>query len=336
MNQKPLISVVMPVYNAGAWLAESVGSVLAQTMPDFELVCFNDASTDRSSALLHAYADADARVRVIDSEVNVRQGGGRNRGVAAARGRYIVFLDADDRLAPDALARCAGAAQAGADAVLYDYATFTAAGVASAVVPLGADASSLPPAELRRRMAQRPTPVWTVMYDRRIIEAGGLQFPEGVFYEDNAVALAMQLSARRPVKLDGALYQYRTDNASVTRSTGDPRFFDRIASARTLLGHLRRLGLYGEFAPEIDFLVTNQYLVHTVYGAIYRFDRVQLDRIAEVRRGIDGLVPGWRSNPYWRRRPVRERVKFAVHLHLPRLVKALSRLKRRLTGHSNV
>ncbi len=104
MNQT-IISVIMPVYNAEAWLADSVGSVMAQSYGDWELVCFNDASTDGSSAMLHAAAAADPRVRVIDSPVNVKQGGGRNRAIAAARGRYIVFLDADDRLAPDALER---------------------------------------------------------------------------------------------------------------------------------------------------------------------------------------------------------------------------------------
>ena len=333
MNQT-LVSVVMPVYNAAAWLDASVGSVLAQTFGNWELVCFNDASTDSSSAILHRYAAAERRIRVIDSAVNVKQGGGRNRAVAAARGRYIVFLDADDRLAPDALELCAAAVERmGADAVFFDYATFTAAGTAAAVSPLGADASSLPVAELRRRLTRRPTPVWTAMYERRLIERLGLQFPEGVFYEDNAVALAIQLSARRPVKLDGALYLYRTDNLSVSRSTGDMRFFDRIGSARTLLGHLRRLGLYDEFAAEIDFLITNQYLVHTVYGAIYRFDSVQTDRIAEVRSGIDSLVPGWRRNPFWRGRPLRERIKFSTHLHMPRLIKTLSRLKQALNRH---
>lgn len=329
MNQT-IISVIMPVYNAEAWLADSVGSVMAQSYSDWELVCFNDASTDGSSAMLHAAAAADPRVRVIDSPVNVKQGGGRNRAIAAARGRYIVFLDADDRLAPDALERCAAAADAGADAVFYDYAPFTAAGTGAAVAPLGADAPALDSRGLRGRIVRRPTPVWTAMYDRRLIEQGGLYFPEDVFYEDNAVALAIQLSARRPVKLDGPLYLYRTDNASVTRSTGDMRFFDRIGSACTLLGHLRRLGIYDEFAPEIDYLIANQYLVHTVYGAVYRFDRAQTDRIAQVRRGIGTLVPGLARNPYWRSRPLRERFKLAMHCRFPRLIKALSRLKHRI------
>ncbi len=77
----PAISVIMPVYNASAYLRESVGSVLGQTYGDFELICFNDASTDDSLAVLRSMSEADARVRIIDSAENVQQGGGRNRPI---------------------------------------------------------------------------------------------------------------------------------------------------------------------------------------------------------------------------------------------------------------
>lgn len=326
----PFISVIMPVYNAEAFLAESVGSVLTQTFGDFELICFNDASTDGSSSVLHSYARLDGRVKIIDSAVNIKQGGGRNRALDVAGGEYVIFLDADDRLDTRALEECVAIVRRGADAVFFDYVCFTADGVGPRISPLGPGAASLPVSELRRRLVMKPTPLWTGMYRRNLIEDGVLRFPEGVFYEDNAVALAIQLSARRPKKLDCELYCYRTDNTSVTRSTDDYRFFDRIASAETLLANLRRLGLYDSFAAEIDYLLINQYLVHTVYGAIYRFSRVQTDRIAQVCAGIDKLVPDWRRNPYWLSRSLRERFKFAMHVTVPRFIKLLSVINRRL------
>ena len=81
----PSVSIIMPVYNAERYLDVSVGSVLAQTSPDWELVCFNDASTDTSAAILEKYAGADSRITVIDSPVNVKQGGGRNRAIQTSR-----------------------------------------------------------------------------------------------------------------------------------------------------------------------------------------------------------------------------------------------------------
>ena len=80
----------MPVYNAERYLDCSVGSVIAQTFTDWELICFNDASTDGSLAVLERLASSDPRIRVIDSRINVKQGGGRNRAIREARGEYVV------------------------------------------------------------------------------------------------------------------------------------------------------------------------------------------------------------------------------------------------------
>ncbi|MCM1066954.1 MAG: glycosyltransferase [Muribaculaceae bacterium] len=333
----PVVSVIMPVYNARDYLAESVGSVLSQTYRHFELICFDDASPDTSGEILDAYAASDARVRVIHSAVNVKQGGGRNRAIAQARGRYVLFLDADDRLAPEAIERCVAAAdRAEAEAVFFDYLAFAPGeGRTDLVCQLGPDASMLPVAELRKRVVQRTAPVWSAMYARELFARCGLAFPEGVFYEDNAITLALQLSAARPVKIDGALYHYRCEGASVTRSSDNPRFFDRIASAETLMGHLRRLGIYEEPAlrADIDWLFVNQYLIHTVFGAIYRFSRVQRHEIAKVRKGVRAYVPHFRSLPGYRRLPVGAKVKIETHLLMPGLIKALSRANRALHRH---
>ena len=293
-GKTPLVSVVMPVYNSEAFLDASVGSVLRQTFKDFELICFNDASSDSSSEILHRYAEADSRVRVIDSPVNVRQGGGRNRAMGVARGVYVVFLDADDSLVPHALESCVDAARNhDSEAVFFDYLRVSPSrGESERVCQLGADASELGDDSLRRRIAERTTPVWSAMYALRVIRENELYFPENVFYEDNAVAAAIQLSARNPVKINEALYEYRCDNSSVTRSTNNPHFFDRTGSAVMLLDNMKRLGLYDRFQDEIDFMFTNQYFVHTVFGAIYRFDKAQTAKIKEVRAGIARYVPG--------------------------------------------
>lgn len=330
--EKPVISVVMPVYNAEAFLDESVGSVLSQSYGDFELICFNDASTDGSLDKLRGYESADPRVVVIDSPVNVKQGGGRNRGLRQARGRYVMFLDADDKLAEDALKDCMDAVAAkDADAVFFDYFRFKSESAdVVAVSQLGADAEGFDGEQLRRRILRNTTPVWSALYRRELIVDNDLFFPEGVFYEDNAVALAMQLSASRPVKINRAVYGYRCDNFSVTRSEDNPRFFDRIASAEMLLGHCRRLGLYERYKPEIDFVFINQYLVNTVYGAIYRFRKVQVDKIRYVRGGIGSILPDYRRNVYYRRMMLGQRLKLYTHMYFPRVIKLMSNVKRRL------
>ncbi len=101
----PTVSVLLPVYNAGAFLAESIGSVLGQSWRDFELVAVDDGSTDESGAILAQFAAADARVRVVRQPANGGLVRALNRGLEVARGRYIARQDADDPSLPERLAR---------------------------------------------------------------------------------------------------------------------------------------------------------------------------------------------------------------------------------------
>lgn len=97
----PLVSVVIPVYNGERFLRESLESVFAQTFHDYEVVCVDDGSTDGSYALLKQFG---VRLRVIQ-QANAGQSAARNAGVEAADGRFVAFLDQDDRWYPTKLAQ---------------------------------------------------------------------------------------------------------------------------------------------------------------------------------------------------------------------------------------
>lgn len=98
-----LVSIVMPAYNAGRWLRESLDSALAQTHPAVEIIVVDDGSTDDTPAILADYARAHpARLRVL-TQPNAGQCAAANRGLAEARGAYIKFFDADDLLSPEAV-----------------------------------------------------------------------------------------------------------------------------------------------------------------------------------------------------------------------------------------
>lgn len=98
---EPLISVVIPLYNARDVIRETIESVLAQTCRDYEIVVIDDGSTDASGDVVRSYGE---RIRYIQ-QPNGGVAQARNRGIAAARGRYIALLDHDDLWAPDKLAK---------------------------------------------------------------------------------------------------------------------------------------------------------------------------------------------------------------------------------------
>lgn len=94
----PLVSVVIPCFNTGRFLAEAIESVFAQTWREHEVIVVDDGSTDDSARIAAAYTD----VRLV-RQANAGVSAARNRGLAECRGEHLVFLDADDRLLPGAL-----------------------------------------------------------------------------------------------------------------------------------------------------------------------------------------------------------------------------------------
>ncbi|MBR1831855.1 MAG: glycosyltransferase [Ruminiclostridium sp.] len=93
----PLISVVVPIYNAGSYLKHCLQTIQNQTFSDFEVICVNDGSTDNSSTIIKDIIDVDGRFRMIEREYRSGSAGlPRNIGIDNATGKYIIFLDADD------------------------------------------------------------------------------------------------------------------------------------------------------------------------------------------------------------------------------------------------
>ncbi|MGH7365334.1 MAG: glycosyltransferase family 2 protein [Candidatus Rokuibacteriota bacterium] len=102
MTAPPLVSVVIPCWNGGAYLAQAVDSVRAQSMPDWECIIVDDGSTDGTPEIAAGLTRADRRIGMTRQRRR-GIGGARNRGIDLARGDYVQFLDADDAILPDKL-----------------------------------------------------------------------------------------------------------------------------------------------------------------------------------------------------------------------------------------
>lgn len=120
--EKSGISIIVPIYNAEAYLRECLDSLLNQTFKDFELICVNDASDDMSAEILKEYTKLDDRI--ISLTNNYRQGAAeaRNRGMKVAKGTYLAFLDADDVFDNKMLELAFNAIEKGhADVVMFEF-----------------------------------------------------------------------------------------------------------------------------------------------------------------------------------------------------------------------
>lgn len=102
-DKMPIVSVVMPAYNAARFIEEAINSVIAQTVSDWELIVIDDCSTDETFMLASKFSDMDSRIRVLQNDINLGVAKTRNLGIELARGQYVAFIDSDDAWRPEKL-----------------------------------------------------------------------------------------------------------------------------------------------------------------------------------------------------------------------------------------
>lgn len=230
-GDKPLVSVIVPVYNGEKYLGEMLESVLRQTLGRFEVLCVNDGSEDSSGEIIRETAKKDRRVRYLEQE-HTDAGAARNRGLERAQGRYVVFWDADDRFDKYALERMYRKMErVRADVCVCGVCEFTDGG--KVYETEGYFRTDMLPGkdpfnkfDLRERLFWfASNVVWNKMFRRQFIQKENLKFQSIPQANDTAfVMLAMYLAASI-TWVDKKLVYYRTNNAvSLTGKSSETAF----------------------------------------------------------------------------------------------------------------
>jgi glycosyltransferase involved in cell wall biosynthesis len=227
----PLISVIIPVFNAGAFLRETLDSLLAQDFRDMEILCVNDGSTDDSGAILADYAARDGRFRILERE-NGGVSRARNVGTCAAQGKYLYYMDHDDLLEQGALTILAAEMERSG----LEYLCFNA-------TAFGRDPESGKRAEnfnrgylnrqlkegevytgqaLFRLLKTEPdmryiSPAWACMISRAFVLENEIRFDPDILNEDELWSVQVLMKVQRAGCLNRKLYRYRVHSDSLTR-----------------------------------------------------------------------------------------------------------------------
>lgn len=208
-KESPEISVIVPVYNAAAYLRRSLDSLLAQEYKQWEAICVDDGSHDGSSALLDEYAASDTRFVVIHQK-NSGVAAARNVGLDAACGKYLVFMDADDWYAPEALEVYRTAMQGGEVDIACSAFTCQYSDESKAVVrePYKHMPSGIKPVDCRV-LKYIVCCGWGKAYRREVVEANNMRFDERMKLGEDALFVYRYLAHCRNVALEPApLYNY--------------------------------------------------------------------------------------------------------------------------------
>jgi glycosyltransferase involved in cell wall biosynthesis len=286
-SQCPTVTAITIFLNEERFLSEAIESVLAQSFADWELVLVDDGSTDGSPEIARGYAERHpGRIRVLSHPQRANRGmsASRNLGLAAARGRYVAFLDADDVWLPEKLAQQCAILETRPDCgMVYGRTLIWRSWNGSAkdfLYPLGveADAVHAPPRLfelLTENKAQSPTTCNALMRRSLIEGVGGFEDAFRGMFEDQAFFAKALLAA--PTYVDGriwAKYRQHAESCSAVSARGGRDLQARRALLRWIATHLsgelaRHPGARAQLARELRS-IRLQELRHTARRLLRR------------------------------------------------------------------
>ena len=265
--KKIQISIIIPVYNVEKYLRECLDSILNQTFQDFEIICVDDGSTDKSLKILQEYKRKDDRF-VILQQRHSGAGSARNNGIRLAEGKYIQFLDSDDYFEPNLLEEMYNHAEkfdtdltVCSSRKIDDKGNITETG--SPNFPINID--KVPMEKVFNREDFKDdifslfTPVvWNKLIKKSFLKENHLEFPPLTIYEDIAFMHSLVLCANKIVAFNKELVNYRFNRPGSLVSTRSQHTIDAVKSCMYLGEFLKSRG----FLPEYENAYRKVFINH--------------------------------------------------------------------------
>lgn len=256
----PKISIIIPVYNAEKYLEMTLNSVRTQTFTDYEVICMNDGSTDKSLQILEKFAKQDNRFKIY-SQSNAGGSVARNNALKKATGKYIAFLDNDDVYHPNYLERLyENIEKYGADVSCCSYIRFEGDGNYKFNERENTEkhlfVSENPFIDKFRRKKKVETLMWTKLYKKELLE--DIKFSEKLpAINDILFNIEVLLKAKKLVQIKEKLIAYRIIPTSQTMKK---LTLNRLEEYRNLAIELKQLSKRYEKYNNIIEKITANYI----------------------------------------------------------------------------
>ncbi len=299
------LSIIVPVYNMAAdgKLNFCLDSLVNQTITDYEIIAVDDCSTDNSLDILKEYEKKyPNKFRAIHSPVNKRQGAAKNIGIREAKGEWIGFIDSDDWIVPDFYERLlkrateTGADLVGCDYCLVDHHTFEIGPGEHNHTP---EQSGVLDHEKRKSLVLDPGSLVIKIYKRQFILDNELFFPEGIFYEDNAVGKSYVILNKHFEYIDEPLYFYYQHDSSTVHTFTERRCQDRVDAAKIMIEQAKKFNYFDEFYSEMEYSFTRLHYINTLFTYMVGVRPVKYSFIEKLGREVREYFPDFQKNEYY-------------------------------------
>ena len=239
--RRPLLSIVVPVYNVEGYLSECLESILCQPMRDLEVILVDDGSTDSSGRIATRFARSSPRVRLL-RQANAGLGAARNAGARAARGHMLAFVDSDDTLPSDAYTHMVSTLERTGSDFVVGKLVRDRDGVKSAMPLMRRNHERQRLAITLEEMPEILADVFAVnkVFRRSFWDDAGLSFPDRLRYEDQIALTSAFLTAGRIDVLRDTVYHWRVrpDRTSITQRRHEIEDLrDRLLTKQMTHGH---------------------------------------------------------------------------------------------------
>lgn len=282
MTNAPLFSIIVPIYNVESYLKECLDSILAQTYKDFELILINDGSIDMSGEIAKTYANSHSFITLFNQK-NSGQSVARNKGLESAKGQYIVFVDADDRLDSKALEYYAQCFKNNPtlDIIYTEFNLISDEGHSLGHQKFWFDMKTLADqiksgdellSTLYKQKAVLFTYTWQGAIARNFLEQHNIRFYNGIYFEDILFGLECFSYAQKVFISPKRFYDYRQSLLSTTRGGGDMNKLLKSAKSYAITAN--------QIAPLSENL--KKYVSNETYAFYYRCIRTLLKRIMRI------------------------------------------------------
>lgn len=254
-----LISVIVPVYNVAEYLPACMDALLCQSCQSWEIILVDDGSTDgKSGALCDAYAEQHPELVRVIHQANGGLGAARNTGIETAKGEYLLFVDSDDTLAPEALERLsAWVKESHADMYVFGFCYVTEAGEQAGEARLSAvTGQPVTLADEPAMLLDSPSACFR-LWKRELFADGTVRFPGRVWYEDLCTTPKALLRARSIVQKPDALYRYLLRVGSIMRNDNLRRNLEILNALETVRSDYERNGVLAQYRPWLCYLAVD-------------------------------------------------------------------------------
>ena len=301
------ISIIIPCYNAEAYLNRFLDSIVNQTygIDNLEVICINDASSDSTLDILCQYESRyPESFLIINNEINTKQGYARNLAIQYSSGAYITFVDADDYIDTHMIE------------TIYNYIILKEYDYVSCRYYRVVDGENyildnapentieyIIDSDDKRNAfivddCDNPG-CCSTLYSRSFVINNHLLFAEGLFYEDLLWLGLSRMYAEKVLIIPDRFYYYVDNNGtSVITKKNSHHHFDRLAVMKLLLNECKKRGVYDKYKDAIDMHFIWIYYVNSLILFARRLEQTPASVLNEMISTVKNEIPDYKKNPH--------------------------------------